>query len=968
MDTEALTAGLTAAQREAVTHDGGALLVVAGAGTGKTSVLTRRIAWLIATKRARPEEILALTFTDKAAAEMAERIDVLVPYGYADVWVSTFHAFADRILRENALRLGLPPDFRVLTRSEQVLVLREHLFDLPFDRLRPLGDPTRFLDALAGVLSRAKDEDIGPEAYASCAAEMTAAAADAPGDEALAARAAEHTEIAALYAAYARLTAERGLIDFGDQIVLLLRLLRENAAVREELQRRFRYVLVDEFQDTNHAQFAVLELLAGAEGQLTVVADDDQAIYTFRGAESRNILAFLERWPDAHTLVLTDNFRSRQEVLDHARRLIVHNDPDRLEARRGIDKRLVARAAAHPLRERFTPAVIWSQSATVWEEADGVAAHIAALHEAGVRWSDAAILVRANSDAEPFLRALNMREIPWRFSGNAGLFARPEIATVRYVLRVVADPRDAQSLYALAAGEPYAVAPELLGRVLADAERTHRPFEALLRECAAEDATVARLCADLDRLRALAATRPTGEVLYDFLTASGWLARLVRRERPGDEDAVQNLARFFEHVRRFAHVADVDRVAFFDRHLRAQMEAGDDPPVAEADRDVDAVHVLTVHRAKGLEFVAVFMVGLVQGRFPARARRDPLELPPALVRAGAPGPDAHVAEERRLFYVAMTRAKEWLVLSSAEDIGGRRVRKPSQFIFEALDRAPQPTRRDTAPETAIERHARAAVAPALTPPPPAAADTLTLAQIDDYLTCPQRYRYVHELRVPVMRHHAVAYGHAVREAVRACLAARVGGGALDRAQAQAVLRGAWTSEGFLTREHEDLRFAEAEATLDRFLDAEASHPSHPSSVARPFSARVGGVRLIGSWTRVDEKSDGAVELHEYSSGASRDAADAARRTREHRRLALGAVAWRETTGAAPARLVLHLLGSGTTGEAEAGDERLRKAEAEVERTAAGIAAGAFAATPSDMVCRRCAFVAICPQSASTGGA
>ncbi len=962
MDRDALTSGLTDAQREAVTHDAGALLVVAGAGTGKTSVLTRRIAWLIATKRARPEEILALTFTDKAAAEMAERIDVLVPYGYADVWVSTFHAFADRILREHALRLGLPPDFRVMTRSEQVLLLREHLFELPFARLRPLGDPTRFLDALAGVLSRAKDEDVDPAAYLASAAAMREAAAAAPEDEALAARAAEQSEIAALYDAYAALCARRGVIDFGDQIVLLVRLLREHAAVRDELRARFRYILVDEFQDTNHAQFAVIDLLAGEGGHVTVVADDDQAIYTFRGAESRNILAFLERWPAARTLVLTDNFRSRQEILDHARRAIVHNDPDRLEARRGIDKRLTARAAAHSLRARFTPAVTWTHSASVWDEADAVAERLAAVHADGVPWSDMAILVRANRDAEPFLRALNMREIPWRFSGNQGLFARPEIATLRFLVRCIADPRDAQSLYALAAGEPYGISPEVLGETIADAERAHRPFADALR--ATGDAGAARLFADLDRLRARAATRPTGEVLYEFLTASGWLPRLVRRERPGDEEAVQNLARFFEHVRRFGALARVDRVPFFDQHLRALMDAGDDPPVAEADRDIDAVHVLTVHRAKGLEFVVVCLVGLVQGRFPARARRDLLELPPELVRAGAPAPEAHLAEERRLFYVAMTRAKEWLVLSSADDYGGKRARKPSQFIFEALDRSPQVTTRATAPETALARHARPAVAPVATARE-TPVESLTLAQIDDYLTCPQRYRYVHELRVPVMRHHAVVYGHALREAVRTYLATQVSGATLDRAQVHAVLRGAWSSEGFLTREHEDLRLAEGEAALDRFLDAEATAPSHPASVGRQFAVRLGGVRVLGSWTRVDVTSSGAVELHEYSSGDARGTEDAVRRAREHRRLTLGALAWRAQEGAAPDRLVLHMLGNGMRGETAPVPERLAKAEDEIARTVAGLSARAFAPTPADMVCRRCAFVAICPDSHGT---
>src|SRR5712691_6320263 len=186
--------GLNAAQRDAVTHDAGPLLIVAGAGTGKTTVITRRIAYLIATKRCRPEEILALTFTDKAAAEMEERVDTLVPYGYADVWISTFHAFGDRLLKENALELGLTPDFRVLNRAEQVIFFRDHLFELPLDYYRPLGDPTKHIQAIISLISRVKDEDVSPEEYLACAERLRAEAAAQPGNEELSDRAARQGE------------------------------------------------------------------------------------------------------------------------------------------------------------------------------------------------------------------------------------------------------------------------------------------------------------------------------------------------------------------------------------------------------------------------------------------------------------------------------------------------------------------------------------------------------------------------------------------------------------------------------------------------------------------------------------------------------------------------------------------------------------------------------------------------------
>ena len=252
------------------------MLVVAGAGTGKTQVITRRIAWLIATRRARPSQILALTFTDKAAEEMAVRVDQLVPYGYTDTAIATFHAFGDGLIREYALELGLPTDVRVLSRPEVVIFLREHLFEFELDAYRPLGDPTRFLAALATLFSRCKDEDISPADYEAFADRVAAEAQlvrrsratrrrrSGPPDEAAAAleRAARQRELARAYATYQRLMAENGSIDFGDQVALALHLVRSSAEARAAIAGRFRYVLVDEFQDTNRAQAELVAILA----------------------------------------------------------------------------------------------------------------------------------------------------------------------------------------------------------------------------------------------------------------------------------------------------------------------------------------------------------------------------------------------------------------------------------------------------------------------------------------------------------------------------------------------------------------------------------------------------------------------------------------------------------------------------------------------------------------------------------
>ena len=488
---DALLGGLNPEQLRAVTHGEGPLLVVAGAGTGKTQVITRRIAWLIATRRARPSEILALTFTEKAAAEMQVRVDQLVPYGYTDTTIGTFHAFGDRLIREYALELGLPSDIRVLSRAETVIFLREHLFAFELDRYRPLGDPTRFLGSLATLFSRCKDEDVSPAAYSAHADALAAAAAAAPDDDVLAEEAGRQTELARAYARYQQLLEENGCIDFGDQVALALRLVRTSAAARAEIQARFRYVLVDEFQDTNRAQSELVSLLAEGHRNLTVVGDDDQSIYRFRGAAISNILGFRDRYPQARTVVLRRNYRSRPAILEAAHRLVRFNDPDRLEVQAGISKHLVAERATDPAGRT----VRLETHPSGHDEADRIAAEIAGRIATGTAPRDVAILVRANSHADPILRSLDAAGVPWRFSGTSGLYARPEVRRLLAFLRTIADLGSSVDLYGVATGEPYHLGGEDLTAIMNSARRRNRTLWDVLEELERQPG-ILRLAAD----------------------------------------------------------------------------------------------------------------------------------------------------------------------------------------------------------------------------------------------------------------------------------------------------------------------------------------------------------------------------------------------------------------------------------------------------------------------------------------
>jgi DNA helicase-2/ATP-dependent DNA helicase PcrA len=970
MAGERILDGLNDAQREAVTHDAGPLLIVAGAGTGKTTVITRRIAWLIAQRGVRPEEILALTFTDKAAAEMEERVDQLVPYGYADVEIATFHAFGDGLLRGHSLEIGLENDFSVLSRAEQVIFLRDRLFDLPLVRYRPLGDPTRHLQALITLVSRCKDENIAPSDYAACAERLRAAAT--PDDPEAIDRAEAQAELAATYEAYQTLMAQAGNIDFGDQIVLALRLLHERPHVLNVYQRRYKYILVDEFQDTNFAQFELVKLLAARHRNVAVVADDDQAIYRWRGAAISNVVGFLDHYAGAKQVVLTDNFRSHQAILDAAYRLIVHNNPDRLEVRSGIDKRLIA------VQETLGSEPHHLHYETATQESDAVAQMIRDHVERGV-WAltDVAVLVRSNGDADQFLRSFNLRGIPWTFSGNAGLYGRPEVRLLLAFLRAVAHPDDSVSVHYLASSDLYQVPIVDLTRCATHADRKHRWLFDVLREsetipelagelCEEARLAIRSLVADLVRYMELGREMPTGELLYQFLVDSGWLARMSKAATARDEAEVQNISKFFRRIQDASRALRYDHVRELVKHLDALIDAGEDPAVAEADVETPAVRVLTVHKAKGLEFSVVFLVNLVQGKFPVQKRGDALELPSELVRDLLPSGNFHTQEERRLFYVGMTRARRELFLTSARDYGGARERKVSQFVLEALN-LPKDAARPfkSRPIEEVERFAPPPGRESSVIPPLAESEELLLShkQVDDYQTCPLKYRYVHLLRVPILRHHTVVYGSTIHAVVEFYLKRRVEGNYTSLENLLAEYERKWLNQGFLTWEHQEARKAAGRGALTRFWHQEEAEGVKPTWIEKDFAFVVGQNRVRGRFDRVDEDLLGAV-IVDYKTSEVALQRDADRRVADNLQLKMYALAWKEMTGRLPQRVELRFIETHVTGRREPTEADLDEARAAVETAAAGIRARHFDATPSRAACRYCAYNQICPFTAT----
>jgi DNA helicase-2/ATP-dependent DNA helicase PcrA len=470
------------------------------------------------------------------------------------------------------------------------------------------------------------------------------------------------------------------------------------------------------------------------------------------------------------------------------------------------------------------------------------------------------------------------------------------------------------------------------------------------------------------------AHKRTGEGLYEFLKESGYLARLASVSSLKDERKVANIARFFEIVRGFSVVLENDNIPAFVARFDLLRDAGEDPSAIDI-QEGDAVNVMTVHKAKGLEFHTVFLAGCVDQKFPLRRRSDPLPLPAALLKSDISPGDAHLMEERRLFYVGMTRAKHDLILTSADDYGAGPTRKVSRFVVEALD-LPSPRSR-VARSSALETIAASAPVPSPAPssieplgaPEPESLSAamapplrLSFRQVDDYLTCPLKYRFVHRNRIPLLTHHRVVYGSAIHLAVQEMFKARLARVPFGVLDLLAAFRRAWVSEGFLSREHEEMRLREGERTLTRFFEWEREHPQNPTGVEEEFSFAVGRTRVMGRYDLVVASEAGATIL-DFKTGDVRTQAKAQQRAEESLQLAIYALARLRTTGSLPARVELRFLETDQVGGFAPSEALAIATEKKIAEVADRISRGVFEATPSHAACRPCPFRDVCPATA-----
>ncbi len=979
MTLESLLDELSEEQREAVTSVGRPLMIVAGAGTGKTRVLTSRIVWLVLTGQAKPEEILALTFTDKAAQEMSERLDLMLPQGQRGVEVGTFHALCDRLLRRHALEIGLDADFSVLSSAQARLLLRESLFALPLDRYRPRQDPLSYLGALARHFDKAKNEGIRATDYLGFVHRLERELEEG-GDPALWDRCQRQRELAGSYQVYQQLMESRGYLDFGDQLLRTVELLRESPHLLQSLRSRFRYLLVDEFQDTNRAQFELVQLLAGDGTNLTVVGDDDQAIYSFRGATLANVLNFEQHFPQARQLVLRQNYRSLQAILDLAYRSIVHNNPRRLEVQHGLDKRLrQARTHLTPLGDE---AVEVRTFAAVSDEADAVAERIEQLMAtAAADYSDCAILVRNNRDANVYLAALESRAIPYRFQGSHGLYERPEVKLLLAFAKLISNPRDSLSCHHLAASSLFGLGSMKLLSLNAFARqqslslydallehRTETPPDGVKLEAVERHRLVAFLDCLEEMAERLLELSPRA-LLHAFLVRSGWMARLASDRSPAVVAEARNLTRFFDIVRAHGALFPQDRLPQLVEHLELLRQTGDSPPTVESEHEQSAVAILTIHGSKGLEFPAVFLVGLSARRFPSWRREDLLEFPDELLAHPSASPeDDHVAEERRLFYVALTRAQRLLWLSMAFDEGSKRSQQISPFLREALadqtiDFRPQ----QRSPVEELMRHAAAPTEDSLSWSRLPADRPLRLSwrKLDLYWSCPRKYFYQDVLQLSVPATHQVSYGQALHEAVTSILVLKMRGVRASLEEVQAAFRTRWKRAGYLSADHLESDLARGLAAIEAFWRAEQGRPA-PHFVERDFRVHLlENNWLTGRWDRVDQV-DGRWSITDYKTSEVAGLEQAEQRARDSKQLVLYAMALEGTVGERPAEVALEFLGSELRGACVPEERDFSRLRGDIRRAALGIRNRDYTPTPAYRTCQSCAFRQYCDESAVPG--
>jgi len=971
---------LNAAQRKAVEHGGAPLLVVAGAGTGKTRVITERIRRLLETQtEISGKNILGLTFTEKAAAEMKHRVEKAAGERAEGLTLTTFHAFCFSLLTE------VNPGVQVLDQTDHWILMRRNLPRLELKFYKRVAEPGQFLGDFAQFFSRCQDELVEPADYERYVAGLHKAheemKADLDEDE-RAEREAElerQTELARVYRVSEALLRERNLITFGGQLLEAVKLLRSNAALLEKLRERFHYILVDEFQDTNIAQIELLWLLTHEHKNIFVVGDDDQAIYRFRGASFGSFQLFAERFlgtrragdlpvapTDAkeHVLALLQNYRSTKKILRVSGQVISQN------ADRYIpDKQLSTQNA-----EGETIQVAEFGSAS--DEANWVASEIARLHATGHHWSEFAVLYRMHVHREKLVAALRAQKIPFVIK-NLSILANPLVRDVLAYLRLIATPSDDVACARVLGAPAWGFEAADLARLCAKAAKNKRqPLWDALRgaqgelEFAKTGRRTGELVEFVQKLRGRAWKLRASELLDELIAELG----LVLPEDDANRPYLVELGNF---VRAWEHKAltESGKLAELVRYLDDFAAANGQINLTESGGR-DAVHLMTVHAAKGLEFEHVFVLRMVMGGFPARPRQPVMEFPDALMKEQSPQGDFQIQEERRLFYVALTRARKRLTLTTVLHARSKR----SEFLEDFLS-VPEIKKHDVlqlAPKLSAPAETReAADAPQLfgaadpdsraysriahwaeTFHPPAALPLkLSATSVEGYNSCPQKFLFDHVWGLRGGPRAATTFGNVMHTTVRIVVKEwKENKRLLPWDEVETIFRREWRSAGYEDDYQEKEYQREGLEQLRAFHASALPRPEDVLGQEKTFELPMAGdVVVTGRMDQVNRLGPGEAEIVDYKTGRPRDEKAA----RNSLQLSIYALAARDVLELEPVRLTFYNLMTNLPVCSARDAKQLKKAEDKVQEVAANIRAGEFEANPG-FVCRYCEYRPLCP--------
>lgn len=850
---------LNSEQLQAVEHTTGPLLIVAGAGTGKTTVITERIKWLIATGLAKPQEILALTFTEKAAREMETRVDEALPYGTFGLWISTFHSFCDRILRNEAINIGLDPSFKLMTEADRFLFVKKNFWKFDLHLFRPSGNPYKFIEGMLTHFDRLKDEDVSVKDYEEFAKKC---GTDEEGQR--------YQELASAFKMYEVLKRTEGKMDFSDLIGNTLELFRTRKTVLNSYQDQFKYILVDEFQDTNYAQNELLKVLAGKNGNITVVADDDQSIYRFRGAAISNVIQFRTTYPETKVITLTKNYRSQKEILDRSYDLITKNNPDRLEVQEKINKKLVPFGENKNLPQVKIKTIYVDR---VEDEAEKVTEKILELKKKEkYSYKDFAILVRANNHSDPFIRSLERSKIPYQFLGPGQLFKQSEIRDLIAYLKFLSDFTDSTSLYRVLSMDIFNISQRTLIELLAQSKKTNTKLFEVMEKTTNDN--IAKFVSMVHKHQELLHKETAGQILYFFLEDSGLIADLVKKDTSLDEKRAQNISKFFDKLKSYEATNEDASVFAVVDYLNLSLDMGESPLASETDwSSNDAVNILTIHSAKGLEFPVVFLVNLIEGRFPSRDRKEQIPIPDELIKEVLPKGDFHIQEERRLFYVGMTRAKEQLLFSAANFYGeGKRERKLSPFIFESLGEVALEKEQSNQNQLTLFDWKRPDLRPTTQNPEPTKVDHLSYTAVETFKLCPLHYKLKYILKLPTAPTASQMFGNSIHQTVRDFYLTdkdKKLKGKDEKEQVLKLLKSNWVSEGYESKDHEKESFKKAEVFLINYLNSDLHKNHNPILIEQPFTIKLDPtLKILGKIDRVDDLGNGEIEIIDYKTGAN----------------------------------------------------------------------------------------------------